>query len=62
MSPRDLCKNDYEPDLTEQKGNITRLSLFDADEIVNNAIKCCYRNGFSPFAVTVVDASGTVIV
>lgn len=44
------------------KGKITKLSLYDAEQIANNAIFCGKRNGFNPFAVTVLDESGNKIV
>lgn len=47
---------------TISSGRITKLSLEDADEMANNAIECGKRNGFSPFAVSVVDAAGNMIV
>mmetsp|Transcript_28781 Transcript_28781/g.69624 ORF Transcript_28781/g.69624 Transcript_28781/m.69624 type:complete len:240 (-) Transcript_28781:150-869(-) len=41
---------------------VPTLSLEQADAIANNVVTVCQRNGFSPVAVTVLDASGSTIV
>ena len=46
----------------KDKGNMAFLSMEDADLISDNAIACGIRNGFNPFAVSVVDNAGCMIV
>lgn len=59
----DEIEKDYMDNAIGKKEcTMTKLSLEDADKIVNNAIECGKRNGFNPFAVSVVDAAGNTLV